>query len=77
MEIARRYVFDLRNHPGSPLLSLWFRILATHLEAVAAFRSRGEVAMAARTLLVLPANIVGATFSYLTGRRPRRHPGLQ
>ena len=77
MEIARRYVFDLRNHPGSPLLSLWFRTLATHLEAVAAFRTRGEVAMAARTLLVLPANILGATFSYLTGRRPRRHPGLQ
>ena len=77
MEIAGRYVFDLRDHPGSPLLSLWFRALAAHFEAITAFRQRGEIAMLARTLLVLPANILAATFAYLTGRRPARRPGLQ
>jgi hypothetical protein len=33
--------------------------------------------MLARTLLVLPANILAATFAYLTGRRPARRPGMR
>ena len=75
----RAVLLSLVSQVGSLYLQL--RELDAELkiahEAVAAFRTRGEVAMAARTLLVLPANILGATFSYLTGRRPRRHPGFQ
>ena len=75
VEIARRYAFDLKRHRGSPLMSLWFRILAVHYEAVAAHRARGDRAGVFCAAARLPFELAVATSGYLTGRRPGRHPG--
>jgi glycosyltransferase involved in cell wall biosynthesis len=68
MTIARRYVPALRDHPGSPLASLWFRTLAVHREAAAAHARRGAWLHALRTVALGPFNLVAASVAYLQGR---------
>ena len=77
LEIALRYAPDLKCHPGMPLVSLWFRVLAIHKEAVAAHRTRGETAWAIRAVLLAPAAMVSATLRYLAGQRGVKRTGLK
>ena len=77
MEIARRYAPDLRRRPGSALLSLWYRVLALHVEAIRAYGKRRRFAALARTGLSLPINLVAAGGWWLRGPYdgPRRDRG--
>jgi glycosyltransferase involved in cell wall biosynthesis len=68
MTIARRYAPALKSHPGRPLESLWFRILAVHREAFAAHAKRGAWLQALRAAALAPPNLVTASFAYLQGR---------
>jgi len=63
--IARNYALALRRHPGSPVLSFWFRILAIHSEAIAAHINAREWLSAIGTLAILPAEWVRSSISYL------------
>jgi glycosyltransferase involved in cell wall biosynthesis len=76
MEIARRYVFDLENHPGWPLTSLWFRTTAVHYEAAIAHLARGAYGAMIGAGARLPGSLLTASLGYLLGRCPPRHPGL-
>ena len=78
MEIAIRYAPALAAHPGSPLASLWFRILAIHREAIEAHLRLGRRGGAFRTIAVLPQNFFVATFRYLFFKgSPRRSTHIQ
>ena len=60
LKIARRYAPDLRRRPGSALVSLGYRVLALHVEAIAAYKKRGRFWALARTVLFLPINLIRA-----------------
>ncbi|GAB6052603.1 hypothetical protein JCM17960_14230 [Magnetospira thiophila] len=59
LEVARRYVPALKKR-GAVLSHLLFRVLAVHLEALAAYRARGEYLAALGTLLRLPWRLIRA-----------------
>ena len=61
LEIARRHAPALANHPGSPLASLLYRVLAVHFEAVAAYRSRRLWGRALAAAAALPFNLLAAS----------------
>jgi teichuronic acid biosynthesis glycosyltransferase TuaG len=63
MKIAVRYAPALRRHPGSAFVSLWFRSLAIHVEAVRAHMAARNLAGAITTLARLPFSICAATIS--------------
>ena len=54
LRIAKRYYPKLLTRPGSALMSLCYRVLAVHGEAVAAYRNAGHPFEAFKTLLVSP-----------------------
>jgi teichuronic acid biosynthesis glycosyltransferase TuaG len=58
LKIARRYAPDLRRRPGSPLVSLGYRVLALHVEAIRAYKKRGRFSALVSTILSLPINMV-------------------
>ncbi len=58
LKIARRYAPDLRRRPGSALISLGYRVLALHIEAIAAYKKRQRFWALARTVLALPITLV-------------------
>jgi len=67
--IALNHAPKLRAHPGHPMLSIWFRIIAIFYEALSVYFSRGEIFHAARTLILMPLVTVRATVRYhFTGR---------
>jgi hypothetical protein len=75
LEIARRHAPELRRHPGSPLVSLCYRVLALHLEAIGAHRARGRLAAMVGSVLSLPVNLAAAGAWWLgrpAGPRPDR-----
>jgi glycosyltransferase involved in cell wall biosynthesis len=76
LRIAARYAADLRRRPGSPLASLWFRVVAVHHEAISAQRARGEWAAALGTVFRLPFSLIAMTTGYLIGRTPPRRGGI-
>lgn len=76
VEIARRYMFALIEHPGLPLASLCYRIVAVHYEAVAAYRARGAFVSVLRTLVALPPCLVATTAAYFFANRPERRHSL-
>ena len=71
MEIARRYAPDLRRRPGSPLVSLSYRVLALHMEAIGAYGKRRRFAALARAVLSLPINLIAAGAWWLRGPAAR------
>jgi glycosyltransferase involved in cell wall biosynthesis len=77
IDIALRYAPELRRHPGSPLASLWFRVLAIHKEAMDAHLVRHEPFRALRAALLAPVSLVGTTLRYLTDDRGRRRAGMK
>jgi glycosyltransferase involved in cell wall biosynthesis len=72
--IAARYFPDLRQRPGSPYISLWYRVAALHLEAVRAFGAKGEIGNLLMSATVLPVNFVAVTLRCLAGVTPARGP---
>ncbi len=73
LEIARRYAPELRRRPGSALVSLWYRVLALHVEAIGAYAKRRRFAALVGTVLSLPVSLVSAGAWWLM-RHPRAPP---
>jgi len=65
--IAMGHFPDLRRRPGSPYVSLWYRVVALHLEAVRTFGARGEIVILLLTAAVLPFRLAAATIRCLVG----------
>ena len=65
LEVARRHGPGLRRRPGSPLASLWYRVLAVHNEAFQVFLKRRDIPGMMRTTLAAPLSLVSLTASYL------------
>ena len=70
--IARRYAPRLKARPGWALVSLWYRVVALHKEAVEAHWTGGRPGAALRTLVLLPPSIVANTWAALFGGRWER-----
>ncbi|NQU56278.1 MAG: hypothetical protein HQ513_03515 [Rhodospirillales bacterium] len=62
MRIAVRHFPALRTRPGSAWASLWVRILAVHFEAFQAFLASGKRLQAIKICLLLPINLVSASW---------------
>ncbi|MDA1091566.1 MAG: glycosyltransferase family 2 protein, partial [Proteobacteria bacterium] len=72
--IAERYFPDLGARPGSPWVSLWFRIAALHLEAVRSYRDKGNIGAMLLVLGLFPFRLTAVTFRCLFSRpAPRGH----
>jgi hypothetical protein len=69
--IARRYAPALKAHPGSALASLWFRILAVHLEAASAHRTIGNTLAACLAIAKMPLVLISTTIGYIGNRDDR------
>lgn len=67
--IARRHVGALAHHPGSPFLSLVFRTVAVHREAIVAYRLKSDLRGILRTLFALAGTLPSICLWYLV-RRP-------
>jgi len=74
LSIAARYLPDLKHRPGSPYMSLWYRITALHQEAIRAFGAKGEIGNLLVTAAVLPVNLIAVTLRCLAGAEPARGP---
>ena len=61
IKIAQRYAPILRQHSGSPIISLWFRLVAVHYEAIRAHLNSKKYVSAIRVFLKAPAVIVVET----------------
>ena len=72
LQVARRYAPHLRRHPGSPLRSLCFRVLAVHYEAMTAYRARGRTAAALGAALRCPFALIAQTVAFLGSDTPAR-----
>jgi glycosyltransferase involved in cell wall biosynthesis len=59
LQIARRHAPTLSDHKGSDLLSLWFRILAVHTEALRSYGKRREFFASTKTLISLIYYLIG------------------
>jgi len=73
--IAARYFPDLKGRPGSPYLSLWYRVVVLHLEAVRAYGAKGEIVNLLLTAVALPVNLAVVTLRCLAGSVPARGGG--
>jgi glycosyltransferase involved in cell wall biosynthesis len=67
LRIAVRHAPRLRRETGRFAASLWFRVLAVHVEAVTSFAQRRNYAGVLGTLVRLPIRIVTSTWVVLTG----------
>ena len=65
--IALRYVPELEKRAGSTYLSLWFRIIAIHLEALTAYSNRRQYMKALMILFRLPVSIMTLSFKAFFG----------
>jgi len=62
LRIAQQYLPALSCRPGWPVISLWYRVLAVHHEAMSAYLARGFYIMLAGAILRLPINLIKLTF---------------
>jgi len=71
LKSAARHAPALRQHPGSPLVSLWFRVAAVHLEAVRAYIKDGKSLLSLWTLILTPLNTIKYSyFMYFSTQKP-------
>jgi len=63
LKIAKRFMPALSERPGVPLFSLWYRIVAIHYEAFAAYYAQNRLAKVIWVTLRLPANILKLTIA--------------
>ena len=75
LEIARRYAPALRRRPGSPLVSLAYRVLAIHVEAIRAYGKRRRYGALLYTVLSVPVNLFTASAWWLSGPAMRQRVG--
>ncbi|MEE8352228.1 MAG: glycosyltransferase family 2 protein [Rhodospirillales bacterium] len=68
LKIAVRYFPDLAARPGSPWVSLWFRIAALHLEAIRSYRDKGNIGAMLLVLGLFPSRLTAVTFRCLFSR---------
>ena len=61
IKIAQRHAPLLRQHNGSPTISLWFRLVAVHYEAIRAHMCSRKYNAAFRVLLKLPVVFIMET----------------
>ena len=61
IKIAQRHAPLLRQHNGSPIISLWFRLVAVHYEAIRAHICSKKYNAAFRVLLKLPVVFIMET----------------
>ena len=61
IKIAQRHGPLLRQHNGSPTISLWFRLIAVHYEAIRAHMCSRKFNAAFRVLLKLPVVLIMET----------------
>lgn len=61
LRIALRYFPDLERREGSALMSLWFRILAVHREALSAFAHRRDYPDLLLTAALFPFRMLAMT----------------
>jgi hypothetical protein len=73
LEIAVRYFPDLRARPGSPWVSLWFRIAALHLEAVRAYADRRDIPNLLAAAWMFPFRLISVSFQcFFSSPVPRK-----
>jgi glycosyltransferase involved in cell wall biosynthesis len=65
LQIALRHAPSLKKYPGIPLISLWFRIVAVHWEAIVAHRNGRKYGALLGTLARLPGRMVSLASKYL------------
>jgi len=75
--VAVRYAGDLRCKPGGSFGSLWYRLVAVHVEAVAAYRNRGDLPRAGWAALRLPWALVVDTLRVAIGGAEDRQEFLK
>ncbi|MBI1986336.1 MAG: glycosyltransferase family 2 protein [Rhodospirillales bacterium] len=73
--IAARYFPDLKRRPGSPYMSLWYRVAALHLEAVCTYGTRGEIVNLLLVAALLPFRLAAVTARCVVGVTPARGDG--
>lgn len=74
LAIAVRHFPALKERPGLPLMSLWFRVLALHWEAVGAYGAKGEIVNLLLTVAMLPVNLAVATVRCLAAAESAAAP---
>ena len=67
LDIARRYMPDLKRRSEFGLSSVWFRTAALHLETIRAYAARGNLALMVLTALALPFSLLSMTGFYFFG----------
>jgi teichuronic acid biosynthesis glycosyltransferase TuaG len=65
LRIAIDHLPELKKHAGSAFMSLWFRIVAVHIEAFTAYRMRHQNVKAFMTLARLPFVMAALSFKAL------------
>ena len=70
MVIAERYIDVLKRRPGSALLSLVFRGLAIHAEALVVYRDNGHLREILKSIAIIPLRLMGLLMHIF---RPRHH----
>jgi glycosyltransferase involved in cell wall biosynthesis len=63
LEIARRYFPTLKSRSIFPLVSLWYRVVAVHYEAIRAYVTQRRFGSALGVILRTPVNLVKLTFA--------------
>lgn len=61
LKIAQKFYSTLNGRPGSPMLSLWYRVLAVHWEAITAYLRNRQILRALGVLIRAPLNLVRLT----------------
>lgn len=55
-------------------MSLWYRVVALHLEAIRAYGAKGKIVNLLVTAAALPVNLIAVTLRCLAGAAPARGP---
>ena len=65
LEIACRHAPALRSHPGSAIISIWFRIIVIHMEAALANFNKRKLFSSLRAMIFIPYRLITVTFRYI------------
>ena len=72
LEIAHRHAPALKGRPGFAVVSLWFRVIAVHYEAVRAYRGKGRWAAAGKTAAEMPFQLLFQMLAFIFQPRHER-----
>ena len=74
LEIACRHAPMLRLHPGSAFKSIWFRIIAIHIEAAIANFNKKRIFSGLQAVIIIPYRIMTVTCTYILDTQFRVSP---